>query len=93
MCFPCMCVDAWLLQRPEEGARSPGTGVKDGCVGTEPGSSSRTASARNCPAIPPASKKTLFKRQKCLETEKMVPWARTLALKARNSEFKSPAPV
>ena len=25
-------VHAWCPQRPEEGTRAPGTGVKDGCV-------------------------------------------------------------
>lgn len=30
-CTHVYCVQVWCLQRPEEGARSPGTGDTDGC--------------------------------------------------------------
>lgn len=45
-------VHTWHLQRPEEGDRSPGTGVTGSCesqcsAGNKPGSPSRAASALN----------------------------------------------
>lgn len=62
----CVFLHAWCLWRPEEGARSPGIRVKDGCglpqvLEMEPGSSERATSVLNCGASSLALYKHILK--------------------------------